>query len=500
MRSGFDYHSHEFIRSLREDAFGTLLRCVGAGALIVICTALPAISPETGPPLAAIEGLLLLGVCWAAGLLRARHFFRLAVTVFLAGVLAAIALTVPSQGLANNPFIFFSPLMIGIAVLLLRPAAGLAAATAAAIVPAAVAAGSGHAEQLLSLPFAASVALGYLSAALTWLSSQSFFAAVDWALDSYQKVEKRESQLFESEQRLQRALAEKEYLNEQLLASNQALERARAAAEQASRMKTQFVRNMSHELRTPLNAIIGLSYILQQEYKGRLTDEQRDYVRRIYDSGDHLLRLLNDVLDLSKIEAGKLELRQEPLLLEPLVDEALGTTASLLHDRPLRLRRELPPDLPPVYADRLRVAQVLLNLLSNAAKFTEQGEIVVRAYVPHERPATDDRPSSNGHPSPPTPVVVEVADTGIGIAPEHIGLIFEEFRQVEEGMSRRFGGAGLGLPISRRLVELHGGTLTVESTPGVGSVFRFTLPVADGLPAEPRPEPEPAPLELAVGA
>ncbi len=219
-----------------------------------------------------------------------------------------------------------------------------------------------------------------------------------------------------------------------------------------------------------------------------------------YDSGDHLLRLLNDVLDLSKIEAGKLELRQEPLLLEPLVDEALGTTASLLHDRPLRLRRELPPDLPPVYADRLRVAQVLLNLLSNAAKFTEQGEIVVRAYVPHERPATDDRPSSNGHPSPPTPVVVEIADTGIGIAPEHIGLIFEEFRQVEEGMSRRFGGAGLGLPISRRLVELHGGTLTVESTPGVGSVFRFTLPVADGLPAEPRPEPEPAPLELAVGA
>ena len=214
--------------------------------------------------------------------------------------------------------------------------------------------------------------LGYLSATVAMLSSQSFFAAVEWAIDSYHKVERRETQLFESEKQLQRALHEKEYLNSQLSTSNKELERARALAEYANRMKSQFVANMSHELRTPLNAIIGFSYILKQELKGPLCAEQQDYMSRIYDLGNYLLKLLNDVLDDAKLEAGRIDLQCEPTPLEPVVLDALMTASSLTLGKSIELRQEFAVDLPLVYIDRMRVAQVLLNLLSNAVKFTDQ--------------------------------------------------------------------------------------------------------------------------------
>jgi signal transduction histidine kinase len=306
------------------------------------------------------------------------------------------------------------------------------------------------------------------------LSAQSFFAAVEWAIDSYHKVERRETQLFESEKQLQRALHEKEYLNSQLIASNKELERARALAEYANRMKSQFVANMSHELRTPLNAIIGFSYILKQELKGPLCAEQHDYMSRIYDSGNYLLKLLNDVLDDAKLEAGRIDLQCEPASLEPVALDALMTASSLAMGKAIELRQELAADLPVVYIDRMRVAQVLLNLLSNAVKFTDCGVITLRAYP--------KRGVLQAIPDAAWPddayVVVEIEDTGIGIAKEHQTLIFEEFRQADESLSRRYGGTGLGLPISKRLVELHGGDLRVSSMLGHGSIFYFTLPIA----------------------
>jgi signal transduction histidine kinase len=325
------------------------------------------------------------------------------------------------------------------------------------------------------LPFLASALLGYLSATVAMLSSQSFSAAVEWAIDSYHKVERREAQLFESEKQLQRALHEKDYLNSQLRASNKELERARALAEYANRMKSQFVANMSHELRTPLNAIIGFSYILKQELKGPLCADQQDYMSRIYDSGNYLLKLLNDVLDNAKLEAGRIDLQCEPTPLEPVVQDALLTASSLALGKPIELRQEFAPHLPLVYIDRMRISQVLLNLLSNAVKFTDRGAITLRAYpTPGALPATTGNPRPGGA----AHVVVEVQDTGIGIAKEHQTMIFEEFRQADESLSRRYGGTGLGLPISKRLVELHGGALHVMSMPGHGSTFRFTLPIA----------------------
>jgi signal transduction histidine kinase len=461
----------EYTQSLREDSFIALLRSLGIAGVILLCGSmfLNIRSALTLP----VSGVFLV-TYWLSNFIRLHGAYRWAVAVFLSGALASIITTFYYHTLPANPFIFFTPLVVVIAGILLRPRVGFVVATGATLLLAGAAIFTGDGAQILRLPFMASVMLGYLSAIVAMLSSQSFSAAVEWAIDSYHKVERREMQLFESEKQLQRALHEKEYLNSQLSASNKELERARALAEYANRMKSQFVANMSHELRTPLNAIIGFSYILKQELKGPLCDDQHDYMGRIYDSGNYLLKLLNDVLDDAKLEAGRIDLQCEPTALEPVVLDAQITASSLALGKAIELRQEFAADLPLVYIDRMRVAQVLLNLLSNAVKFTECGIITLRAYpTPAALRAAHGDGNADG-----AYVVVEIEDTGIGIAKEHQTLIFEEFRQADESLSRRYGGTGLGLPISKRLVELHGGELRVVSMLGHGSTFQFTLPLA----------------------
>jgi signal transduction histidine kinase len=460
----------EYTQSLREDSFVALLRSLGIAGMILLCGSL--ISNSRSTMALPVSGVFLV-TYWLSDFIRVRGSYRWAVVVFLTGALAAITATFFYYRLPENPFIFFTPLVVMIAGMLMRPRAGFVVATGAPLVLAGAALISGDQLQLMQVAFLASVMLGYLIAIVAMLSSQSFSAAVEWAIDSYHKVERREIQLFDSEKQLQRALHEKEYLNSQLIASNKELERARALAEYASRMKSQFVANMSHELRTPLNAIIGFSYILKQELKGPLCPEQHDYMSRIYDSGNYLLKLLNDVLDDAKLEAGRIDLQCEPTQLEPVALDALMTASSLAMGKAIELRQELAADLPLVYIDRMRVAQVLLNLLSNAVKFTDSGTITLRAY-PQRRAlrATPGGAHAEAY------VVVEIEDTGIGIAKEHQTLIFEEYRQADESLSRRYGGTGLGLPISKRLLELHGGGLHVSSMLGHGSTFSFTLPIA----------------------
>jgi signal transduction histidine kinase len=470
----------EYTQSLREDSFVALLHGVGVFGLILLCAGMIASPTALTLP---VSGTFLL-TYWLADYVRRRGAYGWAVALFLTGALVAITATMHAYHLSENPFIFFTPLVVSISGVLLRPRAGFVVATGATLLLAGAAMSLGDGGQIFKLPFMASALLSYGSAIVAALSSQSFFAAVEWAIDSYHKVERRENQLFESEQRLQRTLHEKNYLNSQLQASNKQLDRARAVAEYANHMKSQFVANMSHELRTPLNAIIGFSYILRQELKGPLTPDQADYLGRIYESGNYLVKLLNDILDNAKLEAGRIELQCEPTEIEALIQDALMTASSLAIGKPIELCTAIHPDLPLVYADRMRVAQVLLNLLSNAVKFTERGCITVRAYADARRTTDDGRWTTNGdarlsfaYGLAPF-VIVEVEDTGIGIAEQHQGMIFEEFRQADESLSRRYGGTGLGLPISRRLVELHGGQLTVDSRLGHGSTFRFTLPIA----------------------
>ncbi|MBV9788472.1 MAG: response regulator, partial [Chloroflexi bacterium] len=243
-----------------------------------------------------------------------------------------------------------------------------------------------------------------------------------------------------------------------LATAMQEAQEARATAEQANELKTQFLANMSHELRTPLNSIINFTRILMVGMRGPVTESQADYLNRVRSSGEHLLGLINDILDLSKIEAGKMELFKEPISIGDVVNSVMSSAAGLTKGKPIELRHEVEPDLPTIEVDRTRIRQVLLNLLSNAAKFTDEGEISVRVK------------QHNGQ------LLISVHDTGIGIAPEHLALIFEEFRQVEGDSNRRYEGTGLGLAICRRLIELHGGRIWVESQMDVGSSFFFTLP------------------------
>jgi signal transduction histidine kinase len=246
--------------------------------------------------------------------------------------------------------------------------------------------------------------------------------------------------------------------------TQQALEEMR----EADHLKSQFLANMSHELRTPLNSIIGFSKVILKGIDGPVTDTQREDLNAIYNAGQHLLGLISDMLDISRIEAGKLDLSFERVNVEEIIDSVMATATGLVKDKPIELVTDVPEDLPQIMADRIRVRQVLLNLVSNAAKFSEEGQISISARLIQSDPQPE--------------VLVAVADTGIGIAEEDMAKLFEPFSQVDPSPTRKSGGSGLGLSIARHLVDLHGGRIWAESTLGEGSTFAFTLPLEPPAP------------------
>jgi signal transduction histidine kinase len=227
----------------------------------------------------------------------------------------------------------------------------------------------------------------------------------------------------------------------------------------ASQHKSQFLANMSHELRTPLNAILGYTELVADGIYGAVPDKIHEVVERVQKSGRHLLGLINDVLDISKIEAGQLKLSIGDYSFSDVVQSVTTAVESLAAEKQLTLTADVPGDLPVGAGDERRITQVLLNLVGNAIKFTDRGAVKIAASV------------ADGA------FTVSVTDTGPGIAPADQARIFEEFQQVDNTDTRRKGGTGLGLSISKRIVELHGGRIWVESEPGTGSTFRFTLPV-----------------------
>jgi signal transduction histidine kinase len=229
----------------------------------------------------------------------------------------------------------------------------------------------------------------------------------------------------------------------------------------ASENKSQFVSSMSHELRTPLNAIIGLTEMMVANASRFGTEKALEPLQRVNRAGTHLLGLINQVLDLSKIEAGKLELNPQTVQLAPLIDEVIGTARQLADQNKNRLTTEVPDDLGSLTIDPMRLRQVLFNLLSNACKFTKQGEVKLRA-----------RRVRNGRDW----IELAVADSGIGMTPEQQAKLFEEFSQADKTTAQRFGGTGLGLAITRKLARMMGGDVTVASELGKGSVFTVRLP------------------------
>jgi signal transduction histidine kinase len=229
---------------------------------------------------------------------------------------------------------------------------------------------------------------------------------------------------------------------------------------EASRLKSQFLANMSHELRTPLNSIIGFSKVLLNRLDGDLTERQDAYVRSVHNSSRHLLELINSILDFSRIEAGKFEMRSESVDLLDVVEECIESSAPLVRDKRVKLEKDVPVEVPLVLADRTRIKQVLLNLLSNAIKFTHAGRVLVQV-----RPEGDV-------------VHVSVADTGIGISPGDLQRLFEPFQRLDNPLAQQADGTGLGLAISKKFVELHRGRIWAESRESQGSTFHFTLPLA----------------------
>ncbi|GAA4431627.1 hypothetical protein GCM10023188_19360 [Pontibacter saemangeumensis] len=236
--------------------------------------------------------------------------------------------------------------------------------------------------------------------------------------------------------------------------------RARKKAEEGARVKAEFLATVSHEIRTPINAIVGIAHLLRDT---GLSPRQAELLSVLEVSTETLLRLVNNILDFSKIEAGRVSLQEESTNIRNLVGSVLHGFGAKAAEKGLSIRLKIDERVPEqVYVDSLKLVQVLNNLLSNAVKFTEQGHVAVRVALQEQTPGT-------------VPVVFEVADTGIGIAPDKRGLIFEEFAQASAGIDRAYGGTGLGLAISQRLLGMYGSELKVESEPGTGSSFSFTL-------------------------
>lgn len=265
----------------------------------------------------------------------------------------------------------------------------------------------------------------------------------------------RELQLLNEqlEERIRRATVELEERNRQL-------EWQSAELEKASRLKSEFLAAMSHELRTPLNVIIGYSSLMRERIYGELTTAQEDTLQRVHATSQHLLQLINNILDLSKIEAGKMPLYIEPVSLSGVIAELAETVMPMVRRKELEFTSQVHADLPIIETDSTKLKQVLLNLLSNAIKFTREGSVWIVA-----EPLGRDR------------VRITVSDTGIGIRNEHLNVIFEYFRQLDQSHTREYGGTGLGLTITHNLLSLLGGSIEVESTFGEGSRFTVDLPV-----------------------
>ncbi len=315
------------------------------------------------------------------------------------------------------------------------------------------------------LPFGtlfAPIILSLLTAVAMYLSAMDWQLAVESVSLLHQRARTRRDELFTIKEELSAA-------NNRLTSLNHELDQARRAALHERDIRTRFMNNVSHELRTPLNAIVNFAHILREGGVGEVNQIQADYLVRIEKSGWHLLEVLNDLLDIAQIESGEFKLYLQVCDLREICEEAASSVQGLMLEKEaVEFVTEYPDEWPLVYVDRVRLKQSLINLLGNAAKYTEEGSITLRVFADE------------------TFVYLQVADTGIGIAREHHELIFQEFKQIDETAARKRIGTGLGLPITRHLVERHGGAITLESEPGKGSTFTICLPRY--VPIEPREE------------
>jgi Signal transduction histidine kinase len=296
--------------------------------------------------------------------------------------------------------------------------------------------------------------------------------------ESQARLEAHQADLEQTNARLEEQAQRLERQRQDLVIAQQALQLKAKELEKANRHKSEFLANMSHELRTPLNSSLILSKLLADNRDGNLSDEQVRFARSIHSANNDLLRLINDILDLAKIEAGHVELNLERVAVAEVVQRLHDIFAPMAEHKGLQWTTRVDPAVgETLLTDDQRLQQVLRNLLSNAVKFTERGAVALEVFQPL-----------------PGRIAFAVRDTGVGIAPEQHGVVFEAFRQADGSTSRKYGGTGLGLSISRELAHQLGGEIRLQSAPGQGSVFTLELPVVLQLPQAPPPAPHPAPV------
>ncbi|MCF8105310.1 MAG: response regulator [Desulfohalobiaceae bacterium] len=296
---------------------------------------------------------------------------------------------------------------------------------------------------------------------------------------AFAEVQQQNQDLLQALDELRAGQEELTRVNTELKEKKQELEKANQRLEEAGRLKSQFMANMSHELRSPLNSIIGFSGIILEGLAGELNAEQKKQLNMVYGSAQHLLGLINDVLDLSKIEAGKIEIQPAEFDVQSLVDTVQGMFSPLVQDKGLNFFVNVADGVPSgLYNDKNRIKQVLINMLSNAVKFTSSGRIELRV-----------------EPAGPALIRFSVSDTGLGIRPEHLEEVFDEFKQIDGPLKEKPGGTGLGLAICKKMVEMMGGSIGVNSEYGQGSCFFFNIPVQEAGPAARPPAVSPETLD-----
>ncbi|MBI5643987.1 MAG: MCP four helix bundle domain-containing protein [Deltaproteobacteria bacterium] len=288
------------------------------------------------------------------------------------------------------------------------------------------------------------------------------------AIEFNKMAESLENYYATLEKKVEERTEELKDANEELSMKKHELESTNIELREANRMKSQFLANVSHELRTPLNSIIGFSELLQEKAFGDLNERQLQYVEYVHSSGGHLLMLINNILDLSKIEAGRMELSPEDFSIMEVLGELLGNIRPMAHERDITLDHKTVPASPKLRADRAKFKQIMTNLLSNAVKFNVDGGKIMVDWDIVEEPLGMKMERF---------IVFKIKDTGIGIKEEDRDKLFKEFEQIDSSITREYGGTGLGLVLTKRLVELHKGSIWVESEPGIGSTFYMKLPL-----------------------
>ncbi len=412
---------------------------------------------------------IILAGSWLSNYLLPRQHFTIPAWLFVLSPMVSMGVLMWQQGqstLTLIPYVF--PLIVFIGGLLLSPKSTITMTLLSAIVI--IGAPSLNLGQLtVQSTQVFAILLTALAAGLAALVTGELYAVTQWSLDNYNRERRTNDELFDKRQELQKSLKRAEILGEKLMESNQDLEVANEEAEEAKHFRGQFLANMSHELRTPLNAIIGFSETMLQfpiMYDDQaLPDAYERDLNQIYNSGRQLLHVINDILDLAKVDAGKLEIHMQKVEPTAITNAVMSTAKGLLGTKPVRLYSEMLDPMPDIWADESRLRQVLLNLYSNACKYTDEGSITL---------TVSDLQDTNE-------IQFAISDTGAGIDPEFHDDLFEEFRQAKSGGRDPRSGSGLGLAISRQLLELMSGRIWMESTAGEGSTFYFTVKKYDGL-------------------